>query len=183
MHAFIRWHIDCQHIRPIKLSKDNSMQQALKDRVFGAGEVASTTHLGIDGTEGGASDETRGSGAAKGDSTSRAIEKVIPIDRENPEDQARHGSLNLGAVENTIRLSTEEIAAYVDRATNQAAADPEDRTKTVRVDMREIQSRYSEARKAAENMKIEEVENGWWPIIRLVVGIVVAAAVCIYFFT
>ena len=64
-------------------------------------------------------------------------EKRLPIGPENLENQVSIPDIHPRVTENTIRLSTEEIAAYVNEMkTRVTVDDADDRGKTIRVNMR-----------------------------------------------
>ncbi|CAN5794344.1 hypothetical protein BH20PSE1_BH20PSE1_26580 [soil metagenome] len=67
----------------------------------------------------------------------REEEKRLPIGPENLENQVSIPDIHPRVTENTIRLSTEEVAAYVNEMkTRVTVDDADDRGKTIRVNMR-----------------------------------------------
>lgn len=86
------------------------------------------------------------------------------------------------ATESTLRLSKEEIAAYVDEMKSRAPVDDaDDRAKTIRVDMREILGYRDRAKKPAAHSKAERPTHTRPVVVLVGIGFI-AVTVCAYLF-
>jgi len=112
----------------------------------------------------------------------REEEKGLPIGPENLENQVFISDIHPRVAENTIRLSTEEIAAYVNEMkTRVTVDDADDRGKTIRVNMREILDYQVKAKKPDGYRRAEEHTHTRSAAVLVGVGFIVIA-LCTYLF-
>lgn len=114
--------------------------------------------------------------APEGGSKAKAVEKTIPIDREELDIYHRER-----VVEKTVSLNAEEIAAALNRWRTQAVTEPETEPKTDRIDRNAPTAHVSNVRKTTVDLHTEEATKSRWPVIGLAIGFAVVGA-CIFVF-
>ena len=98
------------------------------------------------------------------------------------ENQASIPDIHPRVTENTIRLSAEEIAAYVNEVKTRAVADDaDDRGKTIRVNMHEILDYQVKAKKPDGYRKAEEQTHTRSAAVFVGIGFI-GVAMCYLFF-
>ncbi len=109
-------------------------------------------------------------------SKTQAIQKTIPIDREELDTYHRER-----VVEKTVTVNAEEIAAALNRWRTQAVTEPEAKPKTERIDRNAPTAHVSKVRKTTVKLHTEEATKRRWPVVGLAIGFAVVGA-CIFVF-